>query len=267
MYQFHYNNSVKINFDSIESRLKALVESSAQLVPGSRPQTSFPVQMAAAIESFLKVEGISDLDQFPGLLLLEVPEEALEDWQEYPVVDTFQTLLQDAGLTVDIIPQIDIVANQDLLANEILFRNGLLKIPRLDKTAAMQALSPILETSPGDTIPKNAFIIINGLETILLTQPVINIGRRLENDLVIEDSRISREHAQIRAVSGQYVIFDLNSSGGTYVNSIRISQQPLYPGDVISLSGIPLVYGEDNPPLFSDTGPVEPFYNPEPPGE
>jgi pSer/pThr/pTyr-binding forkhead associated (FHA) protein len=39
-----------------------------------------------------------------------------------------------------------------------------------------------------------------------INQSVVNIGRRLENDIVIEDPRISRDHAQIRAVKGQYVI-------------------------------------------------------------
>lgn len=258
---------MKINFDAIESRLKALVESSAQIISGRTVEVSFPSQLAAAIETYLKEEKISDLDEFPKSLLLEVPSGALSEWQEFPVTKTLQNLLQDAGLTGDTLLQCEMTVSEDLLANEVQLRNGSLKVARLDKTRSMPALTVQEETFLCDTIPANAFIIVNGLETILLTQPVFNIGRRLENELVIEDPRISREHAQIRAVKGQYVIFDLNSSGGTYVNSVRVSQQPLYPGDVISLAGIPLVYGEDNPLPYSDTGPVEPFNNPEPPGE
>jgi hypothetical protein len=258
---------VKINFDAIEARLKELVESSAFLVAGHQSEIFFPAQLAAAVEAYLKKEVISDLEDFPKSLLLEVPPGALEEWQEFPVADILQKLLQDAGMRVEIIPQIEIAGNEDLLADEVHLRNGLQKVLQLDKTASMPAISPQEDIFLGDTIPVNAFVIINGLETVLLTQPVVNIGRRLENDLVIEDQRISREHAQIRAVKGQYVIFDLNSSGGTFVNSVRISQQPLYPGDVISLAGIPLVYGEDNPPPYSDTGRVETLYNPESPGE
>jgi hypothetical protein len=264
---FHYNNRVKINFDAIEARLKALVESSAFLVAGHQSEIFFPAQLATAVEAYLKKEVISDLDDFPKSLLLEVPATSLEEWLEFPVADILQNLLQDAGMKGDFVPQIEIAGNEDLLANEVLLRNGLQKILPLDKTASMPALSPQEEIILGDTIPSNAFVIVNGLNTILLTQPVINIGRRLENDLVIEDQRISREHAQIRAVKGQYVIFDLNSSGGTFVNSIRITQQPLFPGDVISLAGIPLVYGEDNPPPFSYTGRVETLNNSEEPGE
>lgn len=60
-------------------------------------------------------------------------------------------------------------------------------------------------------------------------------------------TRVSRTHAQLRAVHGHYVLFDLNSTGGTYVNGQRISQHALKAGDVISLSGVPLIYGEDTP--------------------
>jgi pSer/pThr/pTyr-binding forkhead associated (FHA) protein len=43
------------------------------------------------------------------------------------------------------------------------------------------------------------------------------------------------------------VLFDLNSTGGTYVNGQRIYQHALKAGDVISLSGVPVIYGEDTP--------------------
>jgi hypothetical protein len=258
---------VKINFDAIESRLKTLVESSAHLVSGPQAQISFPEQLAAAVEAYLIAEKIVDMDDFPKSLLVDVPIISLSDWQAFPVIETLQNLLQDAGLTGDFRPKIEIAGNDDLLMNEIVIRNGIPNRVLLDKTAAMPALAPQEEISLGDSIPVDAFIIVNGLDTIMLTQPVYNIGRRLENDLVIEDPRISREHAQIRLVKGQFVIFDLDSSGGTFVNSIRVTQQPLFPGDVISLAGIPLVYGVDNPAPFSNTGRVEPFHTPEPPGE
>jgi hypothetical protein len=267
IFRLHYNNSVKINFDAIESRLKTLVESSAHLVSGPQAQISFPAQLAAAVEAYLMAENIVDLDEFPKSLLMEVPTISVSDWQEFPVIETIQNLLQDAGLTGGFLPKIDIAGNEDLLMNEIVLRKGIPNRVLLDKTAAMPALAPQEENFLGEIIPVDAFIIVNGLDTIILTQPVFNIGRRLENDLVIEDPRISREHAQIRLVKGQFVIFDLDSSGGTFVNSIRVTQQPLFPGDVISLAGIPLVYGVDNPTPFSNTGRVEPFNTPEPPGE
>jgi len=96
-----------------------------------------------------------------------------------------------------------------------------------------------------NTFPPHAFFIINGNQTYPLTHAVINIGRRPDNDLVIEDSRISRLHAQLRAIKGHYIIFDLDSTGGTTVNGQKIHQWVLSPGDVISLAGVLLVYGQE----------------------
>jgi ABC transport system ATP-binding/permease protein len=75
---------------------------------------------------------------------------------------------------------------------------------------------------------------------------VISIGRRNTNDIVIDDMRISRLHAQIRLVPDGYMIFDTGSTGGTFVNSARISQQLLKTGDVISLGGYRFIFLQEN---------------------
>jgi pSer/pThr/pTyr-binding forkhead associated (FHA) protein len=98
-------------------------------------------------------------------------------------------------------------------------------------------------------VPSSAFLIVNGTHIYSLTQTVVNIGRRPDNQLVIDDGRISRVHAQLRAIKGRYVIFDLDSLGGTFVNDQRVHQCLLYPGDVISLAGVPLVFGQDETKL------------------
>ena len=46
-------------------------------------------------------------------------------------------------------------------------------------------------------------------------------------------------------VQGHFVLFDLNATGGTYINGRRISQQILQSGDVISLAGYTLIYSEE----------------------
>jgi hypothetical protein len=98
-------------------------------------------------------------------------------------------------------------------------------------------------------IPQNAFLIVNGVHIFPLDKAVINIGRHPDNHLVLDDPRVSRQHAQLRAVRGQYMLFDLGSAGGTTVNNQRIRQAILSSGDVISLAGVPLVYGEDSQPI------------------
>src|SRR5512133_408404 len=107
--------------------------------------------------------------------------------------------------------------------------------------------------------PENAFLIVEGVKVFPLNLPVINIGRRLENQLVIDDPRVSRNHAQLRAIKGRFVLFDLNSTGGTFVNGQRTSQTVLYPGDVISLAGVALIFGQDNPPPRPDLANTSPL--------
>ncbi|MCX7610999.1 MAG: FHA domain-containing protein [Ignavibacterium sp.] len=50
------------------------------------------------------------------------------------------------------------------------------------------------------------------------------IGRQDGNDIVIKENNISRQHAKITFINGDFYIEDLNSSNGTYINGIRISQ-------------------------------------------
>ena len=101
----------------------------------------------------------------------------------------------------------------------------------------------------GDAIPEKAFLIIEGVRVQPLKESVVNIGRRLDNHVIIDDPRISRLHVQLRAIRGHYVLFDLHSTGGTFVNGQRTTQTVLYPDDVISLAGVILVFGQDIPPI------------------
>lgn len=103
-----------------------------------------------------------------------------------------------------------------------------------------------------DTFPPNAFFVIDGVRFYPLARAIINIGRRLENDLVIDDPRVSRNHAQLRAIEGHYVLFDLSSTSGTFVNGKRVTQTIIYPNDSISLGGVILTYYHDNPPPRPD---------------
>jgi len=114
---------------------------------------------------------------------------------------------------------------------------------------------PKRETNNPETngeIPLNAIVVLEGVIVHVLREAVINIGRKLGNHIVIDDPRISRHHAQLRAVSGHFVLYDLNSTGGTFVNGQRTDEITLYPGDLISLAGVTMVYTQDATFLRSD---------------
>lgn len=61
------------------------------------------------------------------------------------------------------------------------------------------------------------------------------IGRGSDNDIVLDDKRVSRHHAQISYENGLYFISDLNTANGTLVNRHRILNQQLQTGDIVQI--------------------------------
>lgn len=98
----------------------------------------------------------------------------------------------------------------------------------------------------------DAYLIVQGRQHVPLDQPVVRIGRRTDNDVVLDSPAVSRHHAQIRWRDGDFVLFDTSSHGRTLVNGERIQEQALRPGDVIALSDVLLIYGEER--LDTDDG-------------
>jgi len=101
------------------------------------------------------------------------------------------------------------------------------------------------EPHPVIALPRGAFLIINGRRHVALNRPVINIGRQLDNHLVLDDALVSRRHAQLRAREGQYLLTDLGSKHGIRVNNLAVHEWVLQPGDVFRLGNTELIYGDD----------------------
>jgi DNA-binding response OmpR family regulator len=70
-----------------------------------------------------------------------------------------------------------------------------------------------------------------------LAKPATSIGRWEDNDVVVDDRWVSRHHAQIRREDEGYVVQDLGSKNGTFVNGRRIAAPtPLADGDEIQVT-------------------------------
>jgi predicted component of type VI protein secretion system len=68
-----------------------------------------------------------------------------------------------------------------------------------------------------------------------LVEEVVMIGRDVGNTVVIPDTEISRQHARLTRSPAGYVVEDLGSTNGTFVNGERISAaRVLNPGDLIA---------------------------------
>ncbi len=72
-------------------------------------------------------------------------------------------------------------------------------------------------------------------QTFVLSDTEFSIGREASNSLCVNGKLISRHHALIRAGSGYFSIFDLNSRNGTSVNGVPVKERRLEPGDRIHI--------------------------------
>ena len=79
----------------------------------------------------------------------------------------------------------------------------------------------------------------------------MTVGRRSDNDVVVDDSSVSRRHTLIMDTTGGFVVRNLNSTNGTFVNRERLGDgdRSLKSGDLIRVGGseITLLFKQDAP--------------------
>jgi len=63
----------------------------------------------------------------------------------------------------------------------------------------------------------------------------VTIGRLPECEVVLDDTNVSRRHAEVRRQGDTYVLIDLGSTNGSKVNGAQVAQQALTDGDEITL--------------------------------
>ena len=64
----------------------------------------------------------------------------------------------------------------------------------------------------------------------------IAIGRKPENDLVVDNPSVSGRHCRVVLEGDNYFIEDLNSTNGTFLRDQKITRSPLHDGDVIAIA-------------------------------
>ncbi|MEP7134916.1 MAG: FHA domain-containing protein [Chloroflexota bacterium] len=256
--------SIKLNLDQLEAKIQSLVENQLTgIMPGIKLEDRIIQKLAVALKQNI-IEQQDKGAVAPNMYILTVSVASASMWKDMRTIDTLKYIIftagKDIGLTFEAAPTITITTDTGYSEGEVSVLASH-KLEPVEETHGM-ATNTNNEPETNDTIPDNAFLIIEGVKVHPLKESVINIGRRLENHLVIDDPRISRNHAQLRAIKGRFVLFDLNSTGGTFVNGQRTSQTVLYPGDVISLAGVALIFGQDNPPPRPDLMETSPLSDP-----
>ncbi|MGZ6317505.1 MAG: FhaA domain-containing protein [Anaerolineales bacterium] len=254
-----------MNLQDLEARLQALIEVRLiSVLPGQKAEDLLVQKLTGAMRTSAVADERGRLIA-PNVYTLLAHPDSIAYWKNPKLLETLIDILKAAAKQGDVRfefpPSITIAEDAAVAPGDF----NLIASFRAAALAETKDLKANMESDPteheGDGIPESAFVIVEGVKVVQLNEAVVNIGRRLDNTIVVDDPRVSRNHAQLRAIKGRFVLFDLNSTGGTFVNGQRANQTILYPGDVISLAGVSLIFGQDNPhvrPDLSDTTPGTP---------
>lgn len=241
---------MKSKLDLIETRLQDLIERGASLLlPRSNPEQTLARLLVDAMQESLITSKDERSITAPDIYHVTIHPERMDYWHEHlQFLDTLAQEIHQAGSEVGFEfrtrPRLQLHV-ENLPTEDDIKVFASFSRPSVSQTSGYNLRLEKNNIEVQRPVPSNAFLIVNGTRHVALTASVFNIGRRVDNQLVIDDPRVSRHHVQLRAINGSYVLFDLNSTGGTFINSQRISQAELNPGDVISLAGYPLIYGQD----------------------
>jgi hypothetical protein len=255
----------------MEERLEALFENKIPRLFGARlTSADLARAVAKAMEDgAMRAEGGRLIA--PDTFLLELhPEDyilLLEREPDLPklLAQSLLALAREVGYrlthepTVRFIPDLQVERDQVKVLTEHSGRG-------LDRT---QSLSR--NESASDREAETAFLELLGANRrYALRSARVTIGRRPENDIVLQDPHVSRAHARIRYQMGRYILTDLDSKAGLQVNGKMVQEHVLRPGDLIRIADNRFVFfievSGDREPRGADTVPLSDFDSP-PAGE
>jgi pSer/pThr/pTyr-binding forkhead associated (FHA) protein len=99
-----------------------------------------------------------------------------------------------------------------------------------------------------DALPSGAALLVvkrgpNAGSRFLLDKDVTTAGRHPESDIFLDDVTVSRRHAEFRrSTAGGFVVRDVGSLNGTYVNRERIDEAELSGSDEVQIGKFRLVF-------------------------
>jgi predicted component of type VI protein secretion system len=83
------------------------------------------------------------------------------------------------------------------------------------------------------------------IKELSLDKPVITIGRKPDNDVVLDHPTVSSHHCKIYSAGDAWFVEDLSSTNGTSLNGKRVLKAGLRPNDVISIVSYSMVFSGD----------------------
>jgi hypothetical protein len=245
----------------LEARLERLIESVfAHFFNQSIRAQDIVLHLSRAITGSVQIglNGDSRLyapDRYRICLHPDVQKELLARAPdlEYILSRHVVALASEAGYRLRTVPIVHLIPDESVPTTDLKVKAEHQSILN-GRTAKLDPINGLANGEPLPRAAQNPQLVINGESTFYLTDDIINVGRSRDNQIVLDDPRISRHHAQFRRRAGVYWVFDTSSQSGTFVNNVAVREYALSAGDVIRLGKSQLVYLEDDIPDQETSG-------------
>ncbi len=211
----------------IEQKLEKLVEGTFTRV---FPSSVKPIELGKRIRRVLedkKTIGVQGQIIIPNRYVISLSPKDLEN------IESIQESIQR-----EISSSIRDHANdenyhfQGTLTVEILSNSSL-------KTGSIE-VDGLFEENKGG-FPPGSLIDENG-KRLIITEQKLSIGRDTKSTMQVVDVEVSRNHAEIRLLNTSFVLIDLQSTNGTFVNGQRVQEHTLQNFDQIKIGSTILLF-------------------------
>lgn len=220
-----------------------------------------PADIAARISRVLEDSQMNDTVADTYHVRLH-PSDLAAIQQTYPNLTTelqslVLSLAQQAHLKLLASPHVVLAADETVKRHDI--RVQAMRQRPSEETTQIRPDNEVGAELLASILNLNAYLIVDGRHHIPLDKPILTIGRRADNDIVLDSPTISRHHAQLRWRYGRFVLYDLSQRNGrTCVNNQPVTESVLQAGDVITLSQLNLLYAEGQTTSRRDLRPQDP---------
>jgi len=131
-----------------------------------------------------------------------------------------------------------------LVALLLVSKKGGISTPKIVTNKKVEPTSEKYAPSSGETIILGgksvplAYLIRTSDGKSFKLEETTTIGRSTNNDIVLDDPAVSAEHAKVKYENGKFVLYDLASTNGTYVNGNKITREELEDGDIVTFARV-----------------------------
>ncbi len=126
-------------------------------------------------------------------------------------------------------------------------RTSVFRADFLDEQQQPDAPAQDASVAGVEALPAGSALLVvkrgpNAGSRFLLDRNTTSAGRHPDSDIFLDDVTVSRRHAEFRREGGEFVVIDVGSLNGTYVNREPVDQAVLAGGDEVQIGKFRLVF-------------------------